>query len=147
MRRACLIMLLSLLCADNVARASTIEQDFPTEGTFHWGPFRVRPFRSERYSPSLEAVRRCSWLRNSGTEDRFVREGGSRVALRVPTLRPRRRAAGVPVCAPEDCEAVLGGDCHAVADVGLLDCCAMNADQPGALVVDFLGRGGPERVA
>ena len=37
-------MLLSLLCAENVAQASTIEQDFPTEGTFHWGPFRVRPF-------------------------------------------------------------------------------------------------------
>jgi Uncharacterized protein conserved in bacteria (DUF2320). len=24
--------------------ANTLEQDFPTVGTFHWGPFRVRPF-------------------------------------------------------------------------------------------------------
>jgi len=24
--------------------AATLEQDFPTVGTFHWGPFRVRPF-------------------------------------------------------------------------------------------------------
>jgi len=44
MRRACLLVLLFALAPLGETMANTLEQDFPTVGTFHWGPFRVRPF-------------------------------------------------------------------------------------------------------
>jgi len=40
---ALLLPALLLLGAGTVA-AATLEDDFPTVGTFHWGPFRVRPY-------------------------------------------------------------------------------------------------------
>jgi hypothetical protein len=35
--------MLLVLSAFGAAGATTLQDDFPVEGTFHWGPFRVRP--------------------------------------------------------------------------------------------------------
>jgi hypothetical protein len=44
MRRILAGIALLLLGAAALARAGTLEQDFPLEGMIHWGPFRVRPY-------------------------------------------------------------------------------------------------------
>ncbi|MCI0567549.1 MAG: outer membrane beta-barrel protein [Acidobacteria bacterium] len=44
MCRIALLVLLMALAPLGGAMAATLEQDFPTVGTFKWGPFRVRPF-------------------------------------------------------------------------------------------------------
>jgi hypothetical protein len=43
-RRIVLLSFLLALAPLGEAMAATLEQDFPTTGTFRWGPFRVRPF-------------------------------------------------------------------------------------------------------
>jgi len=50
MRRIALLCLLLVLAPLGEAAAVTLEQDFPTVGTFHWGPFRVRPYFLLRYT-------------------------------------------------------------------------------------------------
>ena len=44
MRRVVLFLILLALASHGGALAATLQDDFPTVGTFHWGPFRVRPF-------------------------------------------------------------------------------------------------------
>ena len=43
-RPIALLLPMLLLLGNGAAAAATLEADYPTEGTFHWGPFRVRPY-------------------------------------------------------------------------------------------------------
>ena len=73
MRRAVLCLVLILLSAGGIARSTTLEEDFPLEGTMRLGPLRLRPF---------------ILIKDTGYDDNVFLENTRRVSDFTSTVEP-----------------------------------------------------------